>query len=314
MKLKFTFFAAILLLNSTESSAEEKTMKPKQTDRPAIVFLVAGQSNAGGCGVLSPELHKKLGRDEKLPLVAGSTASEVGLSTDAASYTHSYIWTPREGFQRVDPMTNCQPSSNPRTATCHGMELPVIRELEKQFPDNDIFVIKHGPGSTSLHNHWNPESKDGQYAIWLKYYRQGMAQLSRGYPEVRVVGVYWDQGESDGVDGKAAEYGDNLRRFISVVRRDTGIPQLRFFIRKHLFNWPNIDQIIAAQKEVVAKDTRCYLLDIDMGDRTKNYEAWAYSPGNPHLSSKGFVELSKCLFGGPLRNATLDSFDKPVAP
>ena len=49
-------------------------LKAKQTGRSAIVFLVAGQSNAGGCGVFSPEVHKAMGRQKDRPLVPGSTA------------------------------------------------------------------------------------------------------------------------------------------------------------------------------------------------------------------------------------------------
>ena len=69
--------------------------------RPAIVFLVAGQSNAGGCGVISPEAHEARGCHIERPLVPGSTAKEVGLSTNPDDYTHSYIWVPDHGF-RVD--------------------------------------------------------------------------------------------------------------------------------------------------------------------------------------------------------------------
>jgi hypothetical protein len=83
--------------------------KEKQTQNPAIVFMVAGQSNAGGCGVYSPEMHKELGREEARPLVPGTTAAEVGLPTDAAAYTHSYIWMSKTGFERLDPMVNTRP-------------------------------------------------------------------------------------------------------------------------------------------------------------------------------------------------------------
>jgi hypothetical protein len=190
------------------------------------------------------------------------------------------------------------------------MELPVIRELESRFPNHDIFVVKHAVGGTSLHRHWNPAQIDGLYAKWLGYYRHALAQLSREYPEVRVIGLYWDQGEADGKDGKHGEYVANLKNLIATVRKDTGLPKLPVFIRKHIFNAPNIDAIISAQKEVVEADPQCYLLDIDCGNRAMNYQAWAYSPGNLHISSKGFVELTKRLFDGPLRDATVESFDK----
>ena len=192
------------------------------------------------------------------------------------------------------------------------MELPVVRELEKRFPMNDIFVIKYAHGGSNLYRHWNPENqsvKNGFYAKWLESYREGIASLKKDYPEVRVIGLYWDQGESDG-DKAANEYAANLTHFISVLRRDTGIPQLPFFIRKHIFQWPNIDTIIAAQLKIASRDPRCHIIDIDLGTLDKNYEAWAYSRGNPHVSSKGFVELTKRLFEGPLRDSTIESFDK----
>ena len=56
----------------------------------------------------------------------------------------------------------------------------------------------------------------------------------------------------------------------------------------------------------MADDPLCHMLDIDLGDRQKNYKAWAYSPDNGHLSSKAFVELNRKLFDGPLREAGIE--------
>jgi hypothetical protein len=297
--LTLSAWALFIALGSAALAAEPKE---KQTDRPAIVFLVAGQSNAGGMGVLSPERYVQ----KHPPLVPGSTASEVGLSIDAAGYTHSYIWVPKVGFERVNPATNLKPSKPAEVQ--HGIELPVVAELEKRFPDNDIYVIKWGPGNRSLHNHWNPKRPNGEYAIFMDFYRQAMAQLSKEYPEVRVVGLYWDQGETDGADNKATEYQQNLTNFFATLRKDTGLSDLPVYLRKHVFNWPNIDTIIAAQEAIVEKDPHAYLLDINLASREENYAAWSFSPGNRHLSSKAFVELTKRLFEGPLMDATLESF------
>lgn len=305
-----------LLLIATPSAWAQSTEPPhggRHLGRPALVFLVAGQSNAVGCGVLSPEIHAADGLAQRRPLVPGSTAIEVGLPIAAAAYTHSYIWVPSiKAFQTVDPQSNLRPPELNKRG--HGMELPVLWELEKRFPENDIFVIKHAHGGSNLYRHWKPENqsgKNGFYSMWLESYREGIASLKKDYPEVRVIGLYWDQGESDG-DKAATEYEANLTHFISVLRRDTGIPQLPFFIRKHIFRWPNIDTIIAAQLKIAAKDPQCHIIDIDLGSLDKNYEAWAYSPKNPHISSKGFVELTERLFEGPLKAATIESFDKVV--
>ncbi len=291
-----TLFAAF---GSAAPAAEPKA---KQTDRPAIVFLVAGQSNAGGMGVLSPAQYVQ----KHPPLVPGSTASEVGLLIDASDFTHSYIWVPKVGFERVNPATNLKPS-RPADRQ-HGIELPVVAELEKRFPDNDIYVIKWGPGNRSLHHHWNPGKPNGDYAIFTDFYHQAMAQLTKEYPEVRLAGLYWDQGEADAEDNKADEYEQNLTDFFATLRKETGIPDLPVYLRKHVFNWPNIDTIIAAQETIVEKDPHAYLLDINLASREENYAAWSFSPGNRHLSSKAFRELTKRLFEGPLKDAKLETF------
>jgi len=291
------------LLTQVGSDPAFGAMKEKQTHNPAIVFMVAGQSNAGGCGVYSPEMHKELGRDKARPLVPGSTAKEVGLPTDAAEYTHSYIWMPDTGFERLDPMTNTRPTK--RGIKNHGIELPVVHRLEKLFPENDIYVIKWGPNGKSLYKDWNPQRADGVYVRWVGFVQKALAQLSKEYPDVRVVGLYWDQGEAD--TGHAQEYASNLRNLITTFRKDSGLPRLKVFIRKHLF--ANMGPVVAAQQAVVEKDPNCFLLDIDLGSAEKNEAAWAYSPNNVHLSSKAFVELARILFQDVLKNPKIESFD-----
>ena len=275
--------------------------KDKQTQNPAIVFLVAGQSNAGGCGVYSPEMHKELGRDEKRPLVPGTTASEIGLPTDAAAYTHSYIWMPKTGFERLDPMVNTRPPE--RGMKMHGMELPVAHRLEKRFPDNDIYLIKHGPSGRNLHTDWNPAREGGHYSKFLDSTRKGLTQLAKEYPEVRVIGLYWDQGEAD--TGHADAYADNLTNFIAKFRQDSGIPELKVFIRKHIYRSGGMEKIIAAQEAVAAKDKNSFLLDIELETLEKNYATWSYTPDNIHINSKAFVELARILMEDVLKNPPL---------
>ena len=308
-------FASLLVmagaLPAWAQSAEHRH-QGRRLDKPALVFLVAGQSNANGCGILSPEIHTefKAEQKKKRPLVPGSTAKEVGLPIDADDYTHSYIWAPdAKELQPVDPKSNLHPPK--LDVTGHGMELPVVRELEKRFPENDIIVIKLAHGGTKLYRHWDPEweSSKNCYVKFMASYRDAMARLVELYPEVRVIGLYWDQGESDGANA-ADEYEENLTNFINVVRRETGIPELNFFIRKHIFRWPNIQTVIAAQLTIAANDPNCHVIDIGLGSFEKNYEAWSYSPKNPHLSSKGFVALAERLFEGPLKDATVESFDR----
>jgi hypothetical protein len=54
----------------------------------------------------------------------------VGLSADPADYTHSYIWVPDIGFERIDPAQNCRPIKLD-IPKMHGMELPVRDTVEQ---------------------------------------------------------------------------------------------------------------------------------------------------------------------------------------
>lgn len=287
-----TILTQFSVVTLSASEPENGATGKRQTARAALVFLVAGQSNAGGCGVLSPEVHRELGLHKKRPLVPGSTASEVGLSTDPVDYSHSYMWVPNKGFQAANPETNVRPTT--LNSKMHGMELPVIRELEKRFPDNDIFVVKHGPGATTLHHDWNPKRKNGEYATWLGAYQKAMAKLNRDYPEVRVVGLYWDQGESD--QKQAKQYETNLRALFTTLRKDTGLNDLQIYVREQgIFQHdkPDFKPIVDAQVKIAKEDGNTHLLELDLGSNDKNFKAWAWTDKNGHLSSKAYLELSK---------------------
>jgi len=294
--------AAIFLMLANSAAAQ---LKEKQTGKAAVVFLVAGQSNAGGCGIFGQEAEQRpsWGLDRVFP--QGSTADAVGLPTKASDYTHSYIWMPDTGFERFDPWENTRPPK--RGTKVHGMELPVLHELEKRFPDNDLYVIKYGPSGRNLYRDWNPEQEDSHYALWLEWYRKGMQQLSQEYPEVRIVGLYWDQGESD--KKQADKYYDNLKNFIARFRQDSKVPHLTFFVRKHIYDFANVEVLATAQRKVCEEDKQCHLLDIDLGDPRKNYDTWSYQADNIHLSSKGFAELANLLFRDVLKDATVESFE-----
>jgi len=86
-----------------------------------------------------------------------------------------------------------------------------------------------GKGCDSiLYHQWKPEHNQ-EYGRFLNCCRPAMADLVRRYPEVRVVGLYWDQGESDGMGDNPARYLGNLTHLIACFRRDTRVPKLKDF-------------------------------------------------------------------------------------
>ena len=288
-----TVLTAAFLLGAvaTTQAQDEATTRSQK----ALVFLIAGQSNAGGVAAFSPESNVKSGLAQKHPTILGSTAEEVGIPTTKDAYPRSYIWKPGQSgpFERLTPGENLRGGySDPWR---HGIELPVAMLLEKQCPTLDKFIIKHGPGGHNLHTQW-AAGRGPDYAAFMRDYRAAMRDLQKRYEEVRVIGLYWDQGESD--RPKANDYGKNLRALFAAFREDTGISDLQIFVRKHLFQHgdESFTPILHAQVEVTNEDPNAHLLDLDLGSNEKNFKAWAWTDKNGHLSSKAYLELSRRIF------------------
>lgn len=285
---------SFLTLQGHASAADpvtsSKQKKSPAESKPALVFLVAGQSNAGGVAAFSPETNKKSGMAKKYPTVAGTTAKEVGIPTTMETYPRSHIWG-GSGFERLAPGKNlkgCYKDPNR-----HGIELPMAMLLEKQFPDADKFFVKHGPGGHNLQIQWKGGSGP-DYKEFIKQFKRAMADLNKRYKSVRVIGLYWDQGESDEKWAKA--YDANLRELFAALRKETGIADLQIFVREQgIFQYhkPDFKPIVDAQIKLCKEDPKAHLLKLDLGSNEKNFNAWAWTYGNGHLSSKAYLALSK---------------------
>ena len=256
--------------------------------KEALVFLIAGQSNAGGVAAFSPESNIKSGMAKKHPTIPGSTAKEAGIPITVDAYPRSSIWG--NGFERLTPGKNLKGGYHDPNR--HGIELPMAMLLEKSNPNSDVYFIKHGPGGHNLHTQWKAGSGP-DYKNFKGQLDGAMADLKKRYQNVRIIGLYWDQGESD--RPKAMDYGKNLRAVFNAFRKDSGIADLPIFVRKHLFQHgdESFVPILEAQIEVTMEDSNAHLLDLDLGTNEKNFKAWAWTDNNGHLSSKAYLELSR---------------------
>lgn len=271
----------------TAAMDKATTKRAAVLSKEAIVFLIAGQSNAGGVAAFSPETNEEAGMAKKHPTIPGSTAKEVGIPTSMNAYPRSFIWG--RGFERLTPGKNLK--SGYHDPNRHGIELPMAMLLEKKNPEADKFFIKHGPGGHNLHTQWKA-GVGPDYKNFKGQLDAAMADLKKRYQNVRVIGLYWDQGESD--RPKAKEYSQNLHSLFAAFRKDTGIPDLPIFVRKHLFQHgdQSFVPILEAQVEVTKDNPHAHLLDLDLGSREKNFKVWAWTDKNGHLSSKAYLELS----------------------
>ena len=289
LKTRRFFFLILSIGSSTTASVlADDDYVSRARAKNAIVFLITGQSNAGGVAAFSPETNTKAGMHKKHPTIPGSTAKEMSIPTSKESYPRSYIWG--HGFEELAPGKNLK--GGYRDPWRHGIELPMAMLLEKQFPEADKFFIKHGPGGHNLHTHWKAEVGP-DYLNFKGQLDGAIVDLKDRYENIRILGLYWDQGESD--RPKAGEYGRNLRSLFTAFRKDTGIVDLPIFVRKHLFQHgdESFTPILKAQVEVTKEDAHAHLLDLDLGTKEKNFKAWAWTDKNGHLSSKAYLELAK---------------------
>jgi len=203
--------------------------------------------------------------------------------------------------------------TNPKGEYRHGIELPAAYRLRRQFPDNDIYVIKIYGGGKSLHTNWNPDVRGQFFDLFMGSVPAALGQLAAKYPEVRVVGLYWDQGESD-TGPEAVHYERIFRNLVTRIRANAKLPDLKVFTRKHIYyhHVPGGEIVNKAMATVAAEDSNVYVLDIDVGgdppDNEPNFDAWSCTFRNIHIGSKAFKELTRLIFDECIPNAALEDF------
>ena len=184
-------------------------------EKPVDVYLIGGQSNATGQGYMV-----NIPEDFTIDRTVMFFYSE-GLGGGGASMQ----WGPL-----------CQASETPDK---FGVELSMGSALKKQYPNQDIGLVKHALSGSNLYSQWNPgfNNKDElnfgrEYSIFVHTVDEALKGLrASGYvPTIRA--MVWQQGEGDARDIAGMEnsnnYGKNLRHFIQRVRAQFNSPDMLF--------------------------------------------------------------------------------------
>jgi hypothetical protein len=300
-------------------AAKKLTDGSPNTKRPAIVFLIAGQSNAGGTATLTIAHRQAAGYQQVWPADPEIAAENCGIPITDEAYANCFAAVNNPGFQLIAPASQLKAhqaafvSQGARKAEYrHGIELPAAYRLRRQFPNNDIYVIKVYGGGKNLHTNWNPDVRGQFFDLFMRTVPPALSGLATKYPAVRVAGLYWDQGESD-TGPKAVRYEAVFRKLIVRIRAGAKLPGLKFFARKHIFyhHVPGGPIVNKALATVAAEDPNVYLLDIDLGagvDNEPNFDAWSCTFRNIHLGSKAFKELTRLIFDEIVPNAEAGDF------
>lgn len=244
---------AFLLLALPLSAAEPK---------PVQVFILAGQSNMEGHGVIAAD-PKRNGGKGSLEFLAASPAT-------AARFKHlrhgDQGWKVRDDvfisyLDRRGPLTAgfgaraelIGPELGFGWVVGEAMEQPVLlikcawggKSLAVDFRPPSAGKIPYSLGGKSQEAiEKDPEIVGKYYRETLRLVREALAQVDELAPgsngKYQLAGFGWHQGWNDRInDTFNKEYESNLAHFIRDVRKDLGVPNLPFVIGETGMNGPD---------------------------------------------------------------------------
>ena len=241
------------------------------------VFLLGGQSNAGGRGVIS-ELPD--------PSVLYNASIMLYHSANMSSGQPAHEWT------------TLRPASN--SAGNFGPEVGFGNRMAELYPDRQIAIIKHAVGGTSLGADWNPGVSAGdishfgpQFTIFVETVNSGISALiTQGYTPV-IRGMLWQQGERDArYSSHGPVYDRNLSHFIKRVRAQFNAPNMPFVYGQvlpvALTGYDYRDQVRRGQLDVDEDSGRFFATD---GARLVLADDLPMNADNLHISAAGQIEL-----------------------
>jgi alpha-galactosidase len=221
--------------------------------KPTKVFILAGQSNMEGQGIIAADLKRNGGQGSLEYLVQSSeSAQNFGhlKTADGKWAIRNDVWI--SYLDRSGPLTVGYGAKSDRIGPELGFGWVLGESLEEP-----ILLIKCAWGGKSLAVDFRPpssgkipyslgEKQDAEIAanplIAGKYYREileitkaTLAKIDELVPDsdsrYELVGFGWHQGWNDRISDKFnAEYESNMVNFIRDIRRDLGTPALPFVI------------------------------------------------------------------------------------
>lgn len=184
MKKIIYFLSVIVLLfaNSTETIYSQ--IKSDQTENFYDLYLLVGQSNMAGRGII--EAEDKLTHPRVFALGEGD------------------IWVPAK-----------EPLHYDKVGRGTGPGLSFGKEMAAAYPNVKIGLIPAAVGGTKI-SYWMPESSRGLYTEAIRKARVAMQQG-------KIKGILWQQGESDSQRIQdVSKYKERLITLINSFRKDLG--------------------------------------------------------------------------------------------
>lgn len=223
------------------------------------VFLLGGQSNMVGLG----------------------SASELPTSPVNLQQPQSDVLFYEGGILR-----DLQPGSG----SDFGPEITLGRMVADVLPNDNYAIVKYAANGTNLENDWDPLT-GAHYHSFSNVVSSGLSALSNAGHAVRIVGMFWTQGERDAKNGRTAgEYQADLVDFVAAIRNSYG-DELPFFLSRLSIDQTDISltqraAIRTGQANFIASDANAYLIDTDGFEMTSD---------NLHFNANGQIALGEAF-------------------
>jgi hypothetical protein len=276
------------------------------------IYIVAGQSNAGGFATNSDLLTAA----QRLP------QSNVLYPGPAGPAWQSPIqWANLQAPTQYGPDgsgggPNTSPSQN-LYGHGFGPEYTLGQTLSSLQGNETVGIVKYS-GGTNLHDHWQPtfagSSSYNPYNELMSRVNQSLAFLpfQHGGDTGTVAGFFWMQGEADAQDQRTTQqYETDLINFIAQVRADLGNPNLPFVYGLINDAAGSNDQIRQAQMDVASnvnngfadKVPNTYLVNTDSFQRDSSTIVGYDANNNPvydtvHFTNQGEMDLGAAMAQG----------------
>jgi carbohydrate esterase-like sialic acid-specific acetylesterase len=240
-----------------------------QAEEPALVFLLAGQSNMGG-HAKGPVPEAWRGQPSNLLFFEAGEFRKLG----PRDYDSGAVL--REGDKGIGRF---------------GPEVSFGHEIAKAFPRRTILLVKLGPGGAPLAGRWTPDVRGQHYDRLLEEYRSA-TQGRRVVPAA----VIWAQGTADAMKEEAAKaYGANLKLLVERLRKDLSAPDLPFLYSTYapdepiegamLQKRPFLRQVVAAYAETARQ--------IPGMARVSRTGLTTLGGDDPHYDAAGQIEFGR---------------------
>jgi hypothetical protein len=176
------------MLNFSSSGAESDQAAQLPAGKPVQLYLMMGQSNMSGRGVVDEE--------------------------DRTSHPRVFMFTTNATWQlATEPVTHDKPKF-----LGVGPGLAFGKALAEKYPDTIIGLVPCSVGGTPL-SRWQ---KSGDL------YSNAVHRAKLAMQSGTIKGVIWHQGESDSNPAHAKTYGARLGQMIRDLRADLNAPELPF--------------------------------------------------------------------------------------